>query len=625
MPSTPKHPPQFSSQLSRQRVFAQLGAKSRDTLAGQFTLARATAGTTLLAQGQLPSRLGLILSGSVRLSDPDLNLSVQLEAGDLFGFGATPAPQLATWQAVAATDCEVAWLPAQALAQLCTKHAQLAYFLPSLQPVLQPQAEPNQRVNASGNALNLLGTPVRSLIKRAPITLPPETSIQATAELMRDLRVSSVLLIEQDLLFGLVTDRDLRNRVVALNLDITRPVADIATLAPMTLSANSPAFEALLLMARHNIHHVPVMEGDHILGMVTTTDLTEQHSTSAVYLAGDIYKQTTLNGLKNISTRVKQLQQHLAAADASAYSTGHIITAITDAFTTRLIHLAEAQLGPAPIDYVWVAAGSQARNEQTAKSDQDNCLILDDAFDEAAHGAYFKAFSTFVCDGLAECGYIHCPGDMMAMTDTWRQPRRVWAEYFRKWVDSPKPKSLMLTCVFFDLRAIHGQAELLDGLRQQVVQHTKGNSLFLAYMVSNALKHRPPLGMFGQITLSRGGEHPHTIDLKHTGIVPIVDLARVYALAAGVTVANTHDRLEVSAQAGEVTEQSARDLRGALEFLGKLRMAHQARQMAQGQAPDNFLGLEELSNFERSHLKDAFSVVQTLQGVLGQRYAGGRF
>jgi CBS domain-containing protein len=625
MPSTPKHPPQFSSQLSRQRVFAQLGAKSRDTLAGQFTLARATAGTTLLAQGQLPSRLGLILSGSVRLSDPDLNLSVQLEAGDLFGFGATPAPQLATWQAVAATDCEVAWLPAQALAQLCTKHAQLAYFLPSLQPVLQPQAEPNQRVNASGNALNLLGTPVRSLIKRAPITLPPETSIQATAELMRDLRVSSVLLIEQDLLFGLVTDRDLRNRVVALSLDITRPVADIATLAPMTLSANSPAFEALLLMARHNIHHVPVMEGDHILGMVTTTDLTEQHSTSAVYLAGDIYKQTTLNGLKNISTRVKQLQQHLAAADASAYSTGHIITAITDAFTTRLIHLAEAQLGPAPIDYVWVAAGSQARNEQTAKSDQDNCLILDDAFDEAAHGAYFKAFSTFVCDGLAECGYIHCPGDMMPMTDTWRQPRRVWAEYFRKWVDSPKPKSLMLTCVFFDLRAIHGQAELLDGLRQQVVQHTKGNSLFLAYMVSNALKHRPPLGMFGQITLSRGGEHPHTIDLKHTGIVPIVDLARIYALAAGVTVANTHDRLEVSAQAGEVTEQSAHDLRGALEFLGKLRMAHQARQVAQGQAPDNFLALEELSNFERSHLKEAFSVVQTLQGVLGQRYAGGRF
>jgi CBS domain-containing protein len=625
MPTTSKNPPLLSSHLSRQRVFAQLSAKNRDALAGQFTLASATAGATLLAQGRLPDQLGLILSGTVRLSDPDLNLSVQLEAGDLFGFGATPAAHLATWQAVAAANCEVAWLPAGVLEQLCTKHAQLSFFLPSFQPAHQPQAQPSQQVSESGSALNLLGTPIRTLIKRAPITLPPDTSIQATATLMRDLRVSSVLLVEQGLLFGLVTDRDLRNRVVALNLDITRPVADIATLAPMTVSANSPAFEALLLMARHNIHHVPVMEGGDILGMITATDLTEQHSTSAVYLAGDIYKQTSLDGLQKISTRVRQLQQHLAAADASAYSTGHIITAITDAITTRLIHLAEAQLGPAPVDYVWVAAGSQARDEQTAKSDQDNCLILDDAFDEAVHGAYFKAFSKFVCDGLAECGYIHCPGDMMAMTDTWRQPRRVWAEYFRKWVDSPKPKSLMLTCVFFDLRAIHGQAELLDGLRQQVVHHTKGNSLFLAHMVSNALKHRPPLGMFGQITLSKGGDNPHTIDLKHTGIVPIVDLARVYALAAGVTVANTHDRLELSAQAGEVTEQSARDLRGALEFLGKLRIAHQARQMAQGKAPDNFLALEELSNFERSHLKEAFSVVQTLQGVLGQRYAGGRF
>ncbi len=625
MPSTPKPSPLLNSQLSRQRGFAQLSAKNREALASQFTLVTAAAGTTLMTQGQLPSRLVLILSGAVRLSDPDLNLSVQLEAGDLFGFGATPAPQLATWQAVAAADCELASLSAQDLGQLCAKHAQLAYFFPSIAPADQPQAGPGSQVSESGSALNLLNTPIRTLIKREPITLPPDTSIQDTAVVMRDRRVSSVLLVEQGLLFGLVTDRDLRNRVVALNLDISRPISDIATLAPMTVSANSPAFEALLLMARHNIHHMPVMDGSNILGMITATDLTEQHSTSAVFLAGDIYKQTSLDGLKRISGRVGQLQQHLAAADANAYSTGHIVTAITDAFTTRLIHLAEAQMGPAPVDYVWVAAGSQARNEQTAKSDQDNCLMLDDAFDEAVHGAYFKAFSKFVCDGLAECGYIHCPGEMMAMTDTWRQPRRVWAEYFRKWVDQPKPKSLMLTCVFFDLRAIHGKAELLDGLRQQVVQHTKGNSLFLAHMVSNALKHRPPLGMFGQITLSRGGDHPHTIDLKHTGIVPIVDLARVYALAAGVTVANTHDRLEVSAQAGEVTEQSARDLRDALEFLGRLRIAHQARQMALGQAPDNFLALEELSNFERSHLKNAFSVVQTLQGVLGQRYAGGRF
>ncbi|MFN4117607.1 putative nucleotidyltransferase substrate binding domain-containing protein [Acidovorax sp.] len=612
--------------LASHRVWSQLDAATLEALAPQWQMEASDVGTTLLPQGRLHSRTGLIVSGAVDLHDPDLDMAVHLLPGDMFGFGATPAQHLTTWQATAAADSHIAWLDADTVAALCRDHGALAYFFPSLPSTGQPPAAAAAAQAPGADVqLNLLGTPVRALVKREPITLPPHCSIRDAALQMRELRVSSVLLVEQGHLFGLVTDRDLRNRVVAQGLSTDRPVSDIATLAPLTLQAQSPAFEALLLMARHNIHHVPVMDGARIVGMITATDLAEQHSTSAVYLAGEVYKQTTVEGLARASARIKALQQHLAAADASAYSTGHIITTITDALTTRLIHLAEAQLGPAPVDYVWVAAGSQARSEQTAKSDQDNCLVLDDRYDEAAHGEYFRAFSRFVCDGLAACGYIHCPGEMMAMTDKWRQPRHRWAEYFRQWVDKPEPMALMLTCVFFDLRAIHGKVELLESLRHEVLQRTRGNSLFLALMVGNALKHRPPLGLFGTIARIRSGENAGTIDLKHSGIVPIVDLARVYALAGGLAAVNTHDRLEQSSRSGEVSPQSARDLRDALEFLSRLRIAHQARQMAQGLPPDNFLALEELSNFERSHLKEAFSVVQTLQGVLGQRYQTGRY
>ncbi|WP_421564638.1 putative nucleotidyltransferase substrate binding domain-containing protein [Paracidovorax sp. MALMAid1276] len=613
--------------LASHRVWSQLDEATLQQLAPQWTLQACDVGSTLLPQGQLHSRTGLVVAGAVDLHDPDLDMAVHLQPGDMFGFGATPAQHLTTWQATAAADSHIAWLDAETIAALCRDHGALAYYFPSvsMSPAPSAAAATAQAPGGSGMHLNLLGTPVRALVKREPITLPPDASIRAAAQQMRELRVSSVLLVQQGHLFGLVTDRDLRNRVVAEGLDIDRSVADIATLAPLTLQAQSPAFDALLLMARHNIHHLPVMDGARIVGMITATDLAEQHSTSAVYLAGDVYKQTTVEGLARTAAKVRPLQQHLAAADASAYSTGHIVTAITDALTTRLIHLAEAQLGPAPVDYVWVAAGSQARSEQTAKSDQDNCLVLDDRYDEAAHGEYFRAFSRFVCDGLAACGYIHCPGEIMAMTDKWRQPRHRWAEYFRQWVDKPDPMALMLTCVFFDLRAIHGKTELLESLRHEVLQRTRGNSLFLALMVGNALKHRPPLGLFGTITRIRGGENAGTIDLKHNGIVPIVDLARIYALAGGLAAVNTHDRLEQSSRSGEVSPQSARDLREALEFLSRLRIAHQARQMAQSQAPDNFLALEELSNFERSHLKEAFSVVQTLQGVLGQRYQAGRY
>ncbi|MEO8014588.1 MAG: DUF294 nucleotidyltransferase-like domain-containing protein [Polaromonas sp.] len=611
--------------LSHHRVFRQVPHDALATLASHCQWTGFAAGAMVLAQGQVPDQLVLVVSGTVNLQDTDAGWTVALQTGDYFGAGVTPVFQQASWQAVAATNVSLAILPADALNALCRHQPELVVFFPSLPAFSGEAPSGSPALPEQAGEPGLLGTPIRLLIRREAVTLPPATPIRAAAALMQSQRVSSVLLVENGQLCGLVTDRDLRNRVLAQGLDTGRPVADIATLAPLTLDAASPAFEALLLMARHNIHHVPVMDGQRLAGMLTATDLAEQHSTSAVYLVGDIHQQTDVEGLARISTRIQRLQQHLAGANASAYSTGHIVTAITDALTTRLIHLAEAKLGPAPIDYVWVAAGSQARSEQTARSDQDNCLVLDDRYDEAAHGDYFRTFSRFVCDGLAACGYIHCPGEMMAMTDTWRQPRRRWMQYFEQWVQQPEPKSLMLTCVFFDQRAIHGKAELLDTLRQGVLQRTRGNSLFLAYMVSNALKHRPPLGLFGNIALIRGGDNARTLDLKHSAIVPIVDLARVYALAGGLQAVNTSDRLAQVAEAGEVSLQGARDLRHALEFLSKLRIDHQSRQTLRGQAPDNFLALEDLSNFQRSQLKDAFLVVQTLQGVLAQRYQSGRF
>ena len=560
----------------------------------------------------LRERLGLVRGGTLALAHGDGEPRL-LRAGELFGAGAGPHDASGPWSLRAHDAAEVAFLPAGELQRLLAERPALGFFLA---PATASAAE----ARGSDPHLSLMTTPVRELIKRAPVTLPPTASILQTAQTMRDQRVSSVLLIEQQHLFGLVTDRDLRNRALAAGLDPATPVLEIATVAPLTVDIAQPAFEALLLMARHNIHHVPALDGPRVAGMVTATDLTEQHRTSAVYLAGDIHKQSTIEGLAAAAAKVKQLQRTLAAAQASAYSTGHIITAITDAITSRLLQLGEAELGPAPVDYAWVAAGSQARSEQTAKSDQDNCMVLDDRYDAAAHGAYFKALANFVNDGLDACGYVYCPGEMMARSDEWRQPQRRWAEYFRRWTHAPEPKALMLTCVFFDLRLIYGRGALLDDLRRTTLAETRDNRIFLAHMVGNALKHRPPLSMFGGISTVRHGELRDAVDLQHSGIVPIVDLARVYALAGGHEAVNTHDRLMVAAQSHEISEQSARDLRDALEFLASLRLQHQARQLAAGREADNFLSLAELSNFERGQLKDAFGVVQTLQSVLAQRY-----
>ncbi|GLS14958.1 putative nucleotidyltransferase substrate binding domain-containing protein [Hydrogenophaga electricum] len=613
MPSQPPLP--LIAALARHRVFRHLPAALQRTLGTERQPLHCAAGQHIASGPALQRQLFWVLQGEVLLQDGEGHPLLTLTADELFGLDAGNA--LLVSAAVAATECQLVVWNERELQTLLREAPALAFFLPPLPAGARPAPAP---APAGDPALNLMTTPVRALIRRPPITLAPQTPIREAAQLMRAQRVSSVLITEQDHLFGLITDRDLRNRVVAAGLDTERPIADIATLAPMTIDVQNPAFDALLLMARHNIHHVPVLDGERIAGMITATDLTEQHSTSAVYLVGDIHKQTTIEGLQSIAAKTARLQQNLAAAEASAYSTGHIVTAVTDAITTRLLQMGEARLGPAPVDYVWVAAGSQARNEQTARSDQDNCLVIDDAYDESLHGAYFRDLARFVCDGLDACGYIYCPGEMMAMTDAWRQPRRQWLSYFERWTGQPEPKALMLTCVFFDLRAVSGHSGLLDGLRREVLQRTQGNTLFLAHMVGNALQHQPPLGVFKGLSTIRSGEHKGTIDLKHAGLVPIVDLARVYALAGGNPAVNTYDRLMGAAAGGAISEQSARDLRDALELLAFVRIQHQARQSAAGVRPDNFLNPDELSNFERTQLKDAFTVVHSLQSVLAQRY-----
>lgn len=470
-----------------------------------------------------------------------------------------------------------------------------------------------------------LSQPVRGLIRRDPVVIEPEATIQRAAARMREAKVSSVLLMRGHELLGIVTDRDLRNRVLAEGVDSAQPVHHIASPHPRTVAAGSACFEALLVMTEQGIHHLPVEENGQIIGVLTAGDLAQRQSTSAIYLVREIGRQSDVAGLAHAAARVADLQRQLAASKTPANTTGRIVTSITDALTRRLLQLAHANMGPAPIPYVWVAAGSQARREQTARSDQDNCMVLHDAYAESSHGEYFRALSRFVCDGLDACGYVHCPGEMMAMTDAWRQPLARWKAYFDQWIHRPEPKALMLTSVFFDLRAIAGESALLDDLRAQTLANTRGNSLFLAHLAGNALQHRPALGWLGQLSTESTGEHRGRIDLKHKGAVPVIDLARIFALAAGAPEVNTFDRLEAAAREGALSATAAKDLAEALELIGRIRLDHQAHNTARGEKPDNFVAPSELSNLAKRQLQDAFKIIQTLQSVLQQRYGGGSY
>jgi CBS domain-containing protein len=276
------------------------------------------------------------------------------------------------------------------------------------------------------------------------------------------------------------------------------------------------------------------------------------------------------------------------------------------------------------VPYAFIVAGSLARREQTVHTDQDNAIILSDDYDERAHGDYFAELARRVNDALDACGYVYCPGEVMARNEKWRRPLAAWRQRFQRWILSPEPKALMHASIFFDLRCLHGDAALLDALWADVREMARGNTIFLAHMAANALHYRPPLGFFRQFVLERSGREEPALDMKKRGVVPIIDLARVHALAAGVAAVSTRERLEEAAAAGELSEEGMRELLDAFDFISLVRLRHQAERIRAGEKPDNFVAPEELSALERRHLKDAFDVVRTMQAALEQRYQAGR-
>lgn len=587
------------------------------TLAAAITVRYLRRDSVLMEPGDNVEALSLVRSGALETFTPEGALLARLGEGEAGGIRALLRGGRAVNRIVAIEDALLYQLPAEHFHRLRDAYPSFAYFF-------APHAGDRLRgVRGGSDTLGLTTRRVGELISREPVTVSPGTTVQEAASIMSKAGISCLLVVEEEALCGILTDRDLRARVVAAGLDITQPVSAIMSSPPLSVQASDWLFEAMLTLSRHNIHHLPVVRDGKPMGVVTTTDLLRTQTRSVVFLASDIHRRTTAEGIRDTLIHIPDLVYELVEAGASARSVGNAITALADAATQRLIQLAEQEMGPAPVPYCWIACGSQARFEQTARSDQDNCLVISDDYRAEEHGAWFKEFTTRVCMGLDIAGYVLCPGEMMAMTDQWRQPLDQWKRYFRRWIGQPEPKALMLSSVFFDMRPIAGDTRLFKELRDEVLTRAKGARIFLAHLTSNALTHQPPLGFFRNFVLISGGDHDKTLDLKHSGIVPIVDLARIYALDSGQAAVNTYERLEAAREAGKISKQGADDLIDALEFLGLVRLRHQARQIRAGARADNYVPPSELSGFERSHLKDAFAVVKSMQGAATTTYRGG--
>ncbi|MCI2282530.1 DUF294 nucleotidyltransferase-like domain-containing protein [Colwellia sp. MSW7] len=568
-------------------------------------------------KGMTEPCLYIVRKGALSCLVNDNELVSRLSEGDLCTEFCKQALQLSTnleklpsRQVKTDEDCLVYSLDAKILHDLGESYPSISDYFSnnSAERLKQRMSKANEEAIISSSLMN---TPVSNFYHSPVIGINITHTIQEAAIQMTEQGFSCLVVLNNKQCVGIITDKDIRRRCVAEGLPITTNICEIMTKEMSTIDIKDNAYDALMTMTAKRIHHLPVTKQGEVVGMVTVTDLMNNEGHNAVNFSSIIHKAKSLVELKEISGLLPKLQIRLAKLGASADHIGKSISAITMAFTKRLIEMAEEKYGQSPVPYAWLAAGSQARQEQLAHSDQDNAIIICDSM-KPYDDAWFESLAHFVCDGLADCGFIYCPGNIMATNPKWRQPAKVWQQYFDDWVDTPKPKAL-LNSVFFDLDTICGDANLLDKVREKLLRKTQNNSLFIAHLSKNALGLRPPLGFFRDFVLKQNGKHKATLDLKHNGIAPIVDLARIYALSQGISAVNTIERIKQAAGTAAITKSSADNLIDAYEFLGMLRVKHQANKLMKGLDADNYLSPKELSKLEREHLKDAFKVIKTLQ------------
>jgi CBS domain-containing protein len=570
-------------------------------------------GDNILTPGGENRHLHIIRSGAVELRSEAGEMMARLAETDCFGFPSLMNDAPVRNNSIAIEDTLVYHLGAEAFAR--ARHASTEFdtlFIRALSDRLTMLAVPQSFRGVTGMTAG-------SLVSRGPVSIEASATIREVAQEMVSSRVSSMLIMDGGKIAGIVTDRDIRERVVAEGVSTDSPATDIMTRDPTTLHGDAHAYEAAMVMMQKNIHHLPIVDDDRLIGVVSRSDFMRLETEHPLYLVGDIGKQASVEGIVAACQRMPALVIGQIESDANGEQLGKFITMITDTATRQLLHIAETQLGPPPCTYAWVALGSQGRSEQSAKSDQDNALVLSNKA-SAADDEYFAAMAKIVNDGLDACGYVYCPGEVMASNSKWRLPLDQWKACINSWITVPEEKALMHANIFFDLRCIAGDSDLVDSLKESIRDDARKNEIFLALMARNAVKFQPPLGFFRQFVLERSGDHKNTLDLKLHGIMPIVEIARIRSLAVGELRVSTRNRLLAAAGANEITATDAANLIDALDFIEKLRIEHQGRQLQAGSKPDNHLSPDELSPLTRQNLKAAFAQVRISQAALLNRF-----
>jgi CBS domain-containing protein len=609
---TPEEARQAARFLRAHPPFDALAAADVERVAATAAIEAFGSGDVVFAEGaDAVQHLWVIHRGAVELATRGRVLDV-LSDGEVFGHGSLLSGLPPAFSARAVEDTLCYRIAADEARTVLSAPEGVRFVARSL------LEEPTElHMLAREPAVNTADQPVGSLVRGEPAVCGPETTIREAAKLMGAGPGTAVVVDLGPEGYGILTDRDVRSRVVAGGLSGQEPVTAAMSAPAYTATADRRAGDVLAEMFERGLRHFPVLSPTgRVIGVVEDVDLVALRTRTSFYLRQRLATARSDEELVTMSRELRPMVISLYDAGVAAANVMAVYAVCVDALTRRMLTHALQRRGGVGVQFAWLALGSQARREALPSSDVDSAIVWFDTpgsdSDEAETRAALLELAGEVIGGLRACGLRMDENGVNADAAPFVRPVSSWQHVCQSWMADPtQEKALILTSVIVDSRpvwGVHTGTPVADSFRL-AASHPQ----LLRMLARFALSHRPPTRRFRGLVVEQRGDHPGTLDLKHGGLIPILDLARWGAMAAGVTSATTPERLRAAGEAGTLDSDDSRTLLDAFELINNLRLEHQVGQMRDGRQPDDFIDPEEHSPLMRVQLRQAFRAVATIQ------------
>lgn len=462
------------------------------------------------------------------------------------------------------------------------------------------------------------------------ITASPTQTIQEVAQTMATFRIGSIIVVDaKNYPIGIITDTDLRTKVVAKALSVQEPVSTIMSNPVLTMPSGLSVLEVMLLMSAKVVSHICITADgtpmSEVLGMVSQRDILLLQGKSPSILVKQIRKSNDSKEIAALRDQAENLVHSYLFQELAIPLISNIITQINDALIEKamemaLEHLEKEGIKKSTVKFCWLSLGSEGRKEQFLRTDQDNAFVYEDIEDEnEAQEAknYFLKLNEYIADFLVACGFVRCPADMMASNPKWCQPLSQWKNYFNQWINTPDSQALMYTTIFFDFRPIYGDFELAEQLKNYIFGKIDKQPKFLSLLAKNALQNLPPLSFFNNMIVEKNGEHKDLFDIKARSMMPLADVARVFMLEFRLkSYGSTFERFE---QVGKL-DKGLKDICYSSALAYEIFIKHRAISGFKNKDSGRYIDPKDFNKLEKQILKTAFETISKLQKIVEVRY-----